>query len=178
MTAMLRPRRRGKSAGLVSLFGYFLLFCAFLMSLEASWRTYRTYAVESRWVETAAELEKCSVGVFHPFVRGGGGTAFSLRCRLDYEFASRRYAYELHTISDRSVEARSNIRGWITQNGPGTSLLVRVNPADPNELVVATALPIRQFLTAKDGWLTVLVFGAPGLLLIAIGRKLAQPRHK
>jgi hypothetical protein len=177
MTARLRRRRHAKAAGLVFLFGYFLLFCAFLLSLEAMWRTYRTYAVEPRWIETPAELQNCSLGVFHPFVRDGGGSAFSLRCRLDYQFASRRYAYDLHTISDRSQQVSTRIRGWITQNGPGTTLLVRVNPSDPNELVVTTELPIHQFLTAKAGWLAVLVIGAPGLLLLFIGRPLAAPRY-
>jgi Protein of unknown function (DUF3592) len=174
MATVLKPRRPGKTAGLVFLFGYFMLFCAFLMLLTAGWRAYRTHNVESRWIETPAHIKKCSLGVYHPFVRDGGGVLFSLRCRLGYEFASRPYEYAHHTTGDRSPSMHSSIKAWITHNPPGTILIVKVNPSNPKELVVKSDLPIHQFRSAREALLTATVFAAPGLLLIAIGHKLAR----
>ena len=42
----------------------------------------------------------------------------------------------------------------------------------PTELAVRDSLPIRQFLTAPDAWISVLIFGLIGFLLIVIGRVL------
>jgi hypothetical protein len=163
----------GKAAGLLMLFGYFMLFCATLMLLDAGWRAYRTRIVESQWVQVPAQIKKCSVGVYYPFVRDGGGVLYSLRCRLNYEYASRIYEYELRTVSDRSPSMRSSIGQWVKENGPGATLTVSVNPSNPSELVVASRLPSPQFRTTKEALLTALAFGPPGLLFVAIGRRLA-----
>jgi hypothetical protein len=154
------------------LFGYFMLFCASLMLLDAGWRAYRTRIVESQWIQVPAQVKKCSVGVYYPFVRDGGGVLYSLRCRLNYEFASRTYEYELRTVGGRSPSMRSRIGQWVSENGPGTALTVSINPSNPNELIVASSLPLRQFRTAREALLTAFAFGAPGLLLVIIARRL------
>src|SRR5690348_9739095 len=73
-----------------------------------------------------------------------------------------------------ALSRRADIRNWIVNNPPGTTLAVRVNPSDPNDLVVETELPVRQFGTPREAWLTALAFGGAGALLFMAGRKLAR----
>jgi hypothetical protein len=167
-------RKPGSAWNLLVFLGYFMLFCAFLMLIAAGWRAYRTHIVNRGWIETPAQVQKCSLDIYHPFTRDGGGVVYSLFCRLAYEFASRHYESRLRTTSDRSEAVRSSIEDWIPQHGPGTALIIRVNPSDPNEIAVQSELPIHQFNTAREAFLTAIIFGFPGLLFIPIGRKLTQ----
>ncbi|HLK49612.1 MAG TPA: DUF3592 domain-containing protein [Bryobacteraceae bacterium] len=171
MGTAIQPRKAGKAWGLAILLGYFFVFCATAFFLAAVWRGYRSHVVDTRWVEVLARIRTCSLDEYHPFAREGGGVVYSLHCRLQYETSSHPYETDLRTISDRSPVMRERIREWAARSRPGTFLRTRVNPADPKELVVEDALPIRQFPTARDAWVTMLIFGMPGLLLIAIGRK-------
>ena len=157
------------------LLGYFLFFCAAIMLTAAGWREYREHMVNSRWVETPAQVQKCSLDIYHPFRRDGGGVVYSLRCRLRVEAAGRPYDYALRTTSEPSEASRERMEEWVAQNKPGTMLLTRVNPSDPNELRVVSVLPVRQTETAKDGLVTALAFGALGLLFVAIARQLGIP---
>jgi Protein of unknown function (DUF3592) len=174
MATSIQSRKPGSAGNLLVFFGYFMLFCAFLMLIAAAWRTYRTHIVNTRWVETPAQVQKCSLRLYHPSTRGGGGVVYSLFCRLSYEFASRDYEFRLWTTSDRSEAVRSSVLHWIPQHRPGTALIVRVNPSNPNEISVESELPIHQFNTAREALLSAIVFGFPGLLFIPIGRKLTQ----
>jgi hypothetical protein len=169
-----QSRKPGGAWNLLVFLGYFMLFCAFVMLIAAGWRAYRTHIVNTRWIETTAQVQKCSLDVYHPFTRDGGGVVYSLFCRLAYEFASRQYEHRLRTTSDRSEAVRSSILDWIPQHRPGTTLTIRVNPSDPNEVAVESELPIHQFNTAREALLTAIVFGVPGLLFIPIGGKLTQ----
>lgn len=164
----------GGAWNLLVFLGCFMLFCASVMLIAAAWRAYRTHIVNTRWIETSARIQKCSLHVYHPFVRDGGGIVYSLSCRLAYEFASRSYEYRLRTTSDRSEAVRSSIDEWIAEHGPGTTLIIRVNPSDPGQVSVEGGLPIHQFNTAKEALITAIAFGLPGLLFIPIGRKLTQ----
>ena len=96
---------------------------------------------------------------------------YSLHCRLAYEVASRRYESDLRTVSSYSTETRDAISDWIAASPPGTVLMARMNPSSPQELVVDSPLPARQYATAWDAWITAAIFGIPGLLLVAMGRK-------
>ncbi len=119
-----------------------MLFCAFLMLIAAGWRGYRTHIINTRWIETRAQIQKCSLDVYHPFTRDGGAVVYSLFCRLAYEFASHPYEYRLRTTSNRSKAVRSSINDWIAGHGPGTTLNIRVNPSDPKQVAVERELPI------------------------------------
>jgi hypothetical protein len=145
------------------------------MILTAGWRAYRAHLVGSRWIETTAYVEKCQLDTYHSFRRNGGGTAFSLRCRLEYDAGFRRYESNLYTTSDHSWQMREAIADWAAHHGRGSTLNVRVNPANPKEFVVTSELPIRQFLTASDAAMAAAIFGAGGLLLLVIGRMLRLP---
>ena len=145
-----------------------------LMALVAAWRGYHAYVVQSRWVQAEAQIRKCSLEEYHPFAREGGGVVYSLECRLAFALGSRWYESDLRTISDRSLAMRGRISEWIADNPPGTALILRVNPSAPRELVVESALPIRQFSTATDALASTVLFGVLGILLIAVGRTLVR----
>src|SRR5579871_1255779 len=115
-------QRPGKTAGLVVVLGWFLLFCAAISFLDAGWRAWKAHG-QARWIETPARIRQCSLDVDYPFARDGGGVVYLLRCRLSYQFAARPYEFDLHTRSNRSARSRSTIDTWIGQNGPGTVLL-------------------------------------------------------
>ncbi len=111
--------------------------------------------------------------MYHPFSRDGGGTTYSLRCLLAYEFLSQHYDYTLYTTSGRSGVDAARIDEWLPQHSPGTSLAILVNPADPKELAVLETLPIEQFNTSREALITALAFGIAAALLLAVGRAIA-----
>lgn len=78
---------------------------------------------------------------------------------MAYAIDLRRYESDLRTISHRSRVMRDRISEWVEANPPGTMLMLRVNPSNPQEIVVESA--------------SVVLFGASGLLLIVVGRVLA-----
>lgn len=171
-TAPAPSRWRGLAAGLSLIVGYFMLFCAILMLLVGGWRSYREHRVDSRWIATTADIEKCSLHVYHPFSRNGGGTVYALHCRLEYEFRGRQYEYNLRTTSDRSAQIRDGIDDWVAHHPRGSTLVIKVNPTNPNEVAARSELPIHQFNTAREAWITALGFGGGGLVLAMIGRQL------
>jgi len=166
MAATANSRRAG-IGGIALLLSGFTLFCAILMLVAGAWRSYRTHIIESRWSETSARVEKCGLDVYHPFSRNGGGTVYALRCRVDYEFGLRRYESDFHTTSDRSQQVRDQIDVWAARHGRDAVLNIRVNPSNPREIAVESQLPIHQFNTARESWLTAMAFSAGGLLLLA-----------
>jgi hypothetical protein len=132
--------------------------------------------VESKWVEASATVRDCGLDEYHPFASDGGGVVYSLRCRLQYSFASRAYEYKLHTTSDRSADVRSDIENWAAEHPAGTILAVRVNPSNAAEVDVVTPLPVHQHNTARDALITMLIFLALGGSMWFVGRKLSH-RH-
>lgn len=156
----------------MALVGAFLLFCATVMLLAAGWRAYRTHTMESRWVETPATVKKCWLDVYHPFTRDGGGTVFSLRCRLDYEFGAQPYESPVHSTSGRSWETRLRSEDWVARHRPGATVKVKVNPSKPGEIALWNEPAVHQFNTAREALVTAMVFGAGGVLLIAFRRRL------
>jgi multidrug efflux pump subunit AcrA (membrane-fusion protein) len=94
-----------------------------------------------------------------------------------YELASTQYRYELRTTSDASLAAQPRIENWVAEHPPGTVLAVSVHPHDPKEIAVKSELPIHQYNSANEALLTATASGAPGLLLTAIGRLLANLRR-
>lgn len=170
---MTQPVKAGSAWNILVLVGYFALFCACLLMPAAGWRAYRSHVIGSRWLETPAQISKCSLDVDHPFSRDGGGTVYSLRCRLSYVYQSRQVETIVNTSSDRSVEIASQIQNWVSRHPPGARLGIRVNPSNPQEVAVASELPIHQFNTAREGATGAAISAGIAGLLIATGRALA-----
>lgn len=164
------PRSPGKFAGIAALLGAFMLFCAAILAMVGVWRNYGEH-VRVGWIDAQATVDKCELHEYEPFSREGGGTTYSLRCGLDYRFADREYTFRLNTPSDRSVETANEIIDWVNQHKPGAMLNVKVDPDDPREIAVTSALPIRQFDRSEAAWTGALVFGLPGVLLFVAGRR-------
>jgi len=156
----------------MALVGAFLLFCAGVMLLAAGWRAYRMHTIESRWVGTSATVKRCWLDVYHPFIRNGRDTLFSLRCRLDYDFGSQDYETQVHSTSGRSQETRWRIEDWVARHRPGAVVTVKVNPSKPGEIALWNEPAVHQFNTAGEALATAMVFGAGGVLLLAVGRRL------
>jgi hypothetical protein len=145
------------------------------MLAAAGWRAYWEHEVSSRWVETPAQIQRCSLDTYHPFSRDGGGVVYSLRCRLLIEAAGGSYDYDLRTTSERSEASRERIEEWVAQNKAGTMLSTRINPSDPKDIRVASQLPVLQTSTAKNGLVTALAFGVAALLFLAVARQAGVP---
>jgi hypothetical protein len=162
--------RKAGIGGIGILVGCFMLFCGLLMLIVALWRGYREHDIDSRWVETPVYVKTCALDVYRPSARHGVGAAFSLRCRLSYEFQTRPYQFNLHTTSNRIAGVRNEIEEWVATHGPGSKLDVLVNPANPNEIAVLDVLPVQQFNTAREAWITALIFLTGAAVFILVGR--------
>jgi len=162
--------RKAAIGGIGILVGCFMSFCGLLVLITALWRGYREHVIDSRWVETPANVKTCALDVHRPSARHGVGAAFSLRCRLSYEFQARPYQFTLHTTSNRIAGVRNEIEEWVATHGPGSKLDVLVNPANPNEIAVLNVLPVEQFNTAREAWITALIFLTGAAVFILVGR--------
>jgi hypothetical protein len=167
-----QPRQTGSAWGILVLVGYFCVLCSLIMASAAVWRTWHEYTISSHWIETQATIQKCGLSVYHPFSRNGGGVVYSLNCSLLYQFSLEPRFNQFRTTSNRSESVRAAIEDWIRQHPNGTVLTIRVNPSDPRQFAVEGPLPIEQFNTAREGWITALLFAALATLLIGLGRLL------
>jgi hypothetical protein len=163
-----------KAGGVMILFGGFSIFCAFPMFLVAGWRAWHAHRIESRWVETTASVDQCRLAVTHGSGRSSSAMYYSLRCRLNYQFDANPYQFELRTTSLHSGEAANSINDWVEGHRTGAVLRVRVDPSDPRDLAVISELPIHQFPTAREGWMTGVIFLVFGTPLLALGRWLVR----
>jgi len=170
MATATQPQQRSALAGISVLVGFFCLFCSILFICAGAYRTYRELSFNS-WPATEARVDKCGLDVYHPFSRDGGGTTYSLRCTLSYEFRSMEYQSSFSTTSDRAEQTGIDIDNWTLDHKPGSTLQIKVNPSDPKEIFVTSPLPIHQFNTAREAWITFLAFVGLGGLLIAAGWK-------
>jgi hypothetical protein len=148
------------------------------MAAAALWRTWHEYTIASHWIETRATIQKCDLSLYHPFSREGGGVVYSLNCTLIYQFSLEPRANQLRTTSTRSQSVRAAMEDWIQQHPKGAALTIRVNPSDPHQFAVESPLPIEQFNSARDGWITALLFAALATLLIGLGRLLTRPQTR
>jgi hypothetical protein len=156
--------------------GFFLLLFGAIPGLVTGvWRTYHDHIVEARWIGAVATIEKCALFVHEPTRRefrdtGAFFDQYSLHCRLRYEFSQRPHVFNLHTLSDSSREARAAIEKWVEVHRPGATLEVKVNPSNPNEIAVASQLPIPQSGTSRQAWSTAMYSGVGFVLFFGIFR--------
>jgi len=167
---------RGALGGIFILVGFFSIFCAALMLLAAGWRTYREHTIASRWIDTRAVVRNCRLDLYHPFSRDGGGTTYSLACRIAYQFDALPYENDLHTTSNRSQLVAGAINEWVAQHRSGADLIVKVNPRDPREIAAVTALPIEQFNTSGEAAVAALAFALGALVCVPLGRRMVRPK--
>ncbi|HTX37122.1 MAG TPA: DUF3592 domain-containing protein [Bryobacteraceae bacterium] len=167
---------RGIATGIALVIGFFLLlFGAIPGLLTGVWRTYHEHTVEARWIGAAATIEKCALSVHEPShgqFRDAGAffDQYSLHCRLRYEISQRLHVFNLHTLSDSSGEARAAIEKWVEVHRPGSTMEIRVNPSNPNDIAVASQLPIPQSGTARQAWSTAMYCGVGFVLFFGIFR--------
>jgi hypothetical protein len=165
-----QPRQTGSAWGILVLIGYFCVLCGLIMTAGALWRTWHEYTIAAHWIETQATIQECSLDVYHPFASDGGGVVYSLKCTLLYQFSLEPRVNQLRTTSNRSESVRAAIEDWVQQHPKGAALTIRVNPSDPHQFAVESPLPIEQFNTAREGWITALLFAALAAFLIGLGR--------
>ncbi len=170
MPTSTQSQNRNGLAGISVLVGFFCLFLALLFIAAGAYRTYREFLYNS-WPAAEARVKKCALDIYHPFSRDGGGTTYSLRCAVTYDFRSSPYESDFSTISDRAKSTGIDIDNWTLDHLPGSNLHIKINPSDPKEFFVTSPLPIRQFATASEAWITAMAFSAFAGLLIAAGWK-------
>lgn len=161
------------AAGVALLFGYFTIFCSLLLFSAAGWRTIQA-RIHSGWPEIMARVEQCRVEVDHPFASDGGGTIYSLSCKLNYRFADSTRHAVVRTTSTRDIGTRDEIEAWVTLHRPESPLVVRVNPRAPEEALIVEELPVHQRPTAADGLSTAIPFLLVGVLLCLAGFRLRR----
>ena len=171
-------KSRNQIGGVLLLLGYFCCFCALIMSLAGIRRAWHEHRIATRWTPATAQVKRCDLNIDHPFTRDGGGTVYSLHCRLAYVFESQPHEFSLRTPSVRPREYRERIEDWAALHGKGSVLNVLVNPADPAELAVTTPLPVHQFGTSGEAWITTLAFAIGAVMFFAVGRHCAHSKKE
>jgi hypothetical protein len=170
-------RRTGNQvSGVVTLLGYFLLFCSSILFAAAASRSWKAHQVALHWRPSVASIQDCSLGVDHPFADDGGGTIYYLRCHLSYQFEGISHDAVLNTTSARSLSVRDDIDAWSTNHRSGSALAILVSPTAPKEFAVAEQLPVAQWPTARDGLYTAIPFAILGAVLVPVGLRMGRRR--
>lgn len=162
------PSTRNKFSAIALLFGYFIIFCALLLTAAGGWRWVRDKR-QAGWPLVQATVDRCSLDENHPFQSEGGGTTYNLKCAFNFYFADATRIATVHTTSTRSLEVRDQIVAWTRRHRKGSALTLRVNPGDPSEVLIRGGLPIHQQPTPGEGFEGGAVFGLVGIALSGIG---------
>jgi hypothetical protein len=169
-------RTGNQISGVVTLLGFFLLFASLILFAAAASRAWKAHQIALRWRPAAASIQDCSLGIDHPFADDGGGTIYSLRCHLSYQFEGASHDAVLSTTSTRSLSVRDDIDAWSISHRSGSALAIRVDPAAPKEFAVSEQLPVAQWPTARDGLATAIPFAIVGTALVAVGLRMGRRR--
>jgi hypothetical protein len=157
--------------------GYFLVIFSAGTFGSAFLLNYNAHVASTRWTETTGEVRNCNLGVYESYasmLHLGNSKVYALRCDLSYQIGGRPYRNSLHSDFTSSSRVRSNIVEWIALYGSGSNLTLRVNPKEPLEYYVQTPMPIKRNRENGDGFIYAgFAFAAVGLILIAVGRRLA-----
>src|ERR1700694_105398 len=101
--------------------GFFLLISGWGTFGSAALLTHTANVARSKWTETAAEIEDCSLGEYgRPDDR-----FYALGCGIKYHLAGRTYTNSFMTNFTRSIQERSEITHWVALNRRGATLHVR-----------------------------------------------------
>jgi hypothetical protein len=170
MPAYASTQKHGIVVAVLYYVGFFLLISCLGTFGSAGLITYNASIARSRWTETAAEIENCSLGEY-----GRPDDEFyALSCGIKYHLAGRTYTNSLLTKFTRSLQERSEITHWVALNRRGATLNIRVNPRYPHEFIVQSQLPAKRGRIAEDYIGAAIVMGSVGFILTTTGRGLAR----
>ena len=158
--------KHGKIVGLLYYVGFFLLFFSLGTFGSAGLITYKA----TKWPETTAEIQDCSLSEYGPV---DGGMLYALTCGVNYQFSGRSYKNTLQTNLTHSLQERAEISKWITLNRP-TTLNVRVNPTYPSQFIVLSPLPGKRGDNAGDFINAAIIMGSISGFLLVTARALVR----
>ena len=147
--------------------GFFLLFCSLGTFGSAGLINYKA----TKWPETTAQIQSCSLGQYGPV---DNGMLYALNCDISYRYSGRSYKTMLLTRMTRSVQERSAINNWIADNRRGTTLSIRVNPSYADEFVVLSPLPGQYGENAGDFNNAAILIGSLSFVLLTTARVLVR----
>jgi hypothetical protein len=170
MPAYALNQKHGIVVAVLYYVGFFLLISGLGTFGSAGLLAYNANVAKSRWTETAAGIEECSLGEY-----GRPDDKFyALSCGIKYHLADRTYTNSFLTNFTHSLQERSEITHWVALNRRGATLNIRVNPAYPREFIVESQLPAKRGRIPEDYVGAAIVMGSVGFILTTTGRALAR----
>jgi hypothetical protein len=160
--------KHGKIVGSLFFAGYFLLFCSLGTVGSAQYLVYKANLAKSKWTETVAQTKGCSLGEYER------GARFALHCGISYQFAGKTHTNSLDSNFIRSLRERSEISDWITRRRTETALVLKVNPAHPDQFIVQNHLPFKRGDDPAGFIRAAITMGSISLILLAAGRNLGR----
>ena len=159
-------RQHGVVVGTLYYTGFFLLFCCLGTFGSAGFIAYRG----ANWPVTNAQIQGCSLGKY-PLDKQD--SLYALHCEINYQHAGRSYKNILQTRLTSSNHERDTISNWIASNRSGT-VVIKVNPAYPDEYVVRSPLPGKRGDQADDFANAGIILGCVSFALLAAARALVR----
>ncbi len=166
----------GKVDGILSLFGYFLLFCGFVLLLAACWRAYRLHTTVTTWPAANAEVVENKV-VQGRRPRGSQAQPYYYYadCLFRYSVKGIEYRARVRTGAAYSRQAAVN---WVNEHLPGTRQVIYYDPSDFNRVNLAGADSGLTGATPSNTALSGLGFAGVGSALLLLARRMVARRKQ
>jgi len=151
-----------KTDGILTLFRYFLIFCAALLALGTGGQALRASCIERSWPTVPAQVVDCRIREIVTSKDGHG--TYSLRCGFRYV----EYVEAISTHNTRSPATVAQMRSWGAAHRRGSVQPIHYDPATPRAISLgefgqAIDLPLfDETLSGSTG------FAAGGLILLLI----------
>jgi hypothetical protein len=155
--------QRTTSAGVLGLFGVFLVLCGVVLTAGAEAQAYRASRVKTHWPSTEAQVLECRV--HETYSSRSREVSLELRCKFSYIVTGTEYVTTFTTHNTRDPKVIARMHHFVARHRSGSGQRIHYNPVAPKTISLgeygeAIDPPLtNETLRAAGG------FGAAGALL-------------
>jgi hypothetical protein len=125
------PVPRTRIAGVLGLFGAFLVFCGVGLAAGSGGQVYRASRIRSHWPTVNAEVVECRV---RESVDRARNVSSVVRCRFRYDVAGVEHVAVFSTHSTRDTETVGEMRRWVARHRTGTMQPIHYDELAPDRV--------------------------------------------
>jgi uncharacterized protein DUF3592 len=171
---------RQDRTGVLTLGGFFLLFCALVLGAGAGWQVFRQHLESTRWPAVAAQLSDCHVHTGYDSWHGRTRAFHSVECSFHYHAGDIPYVVKAKAGNTlvivrgqvnltRPQVTLSSLQQWVKRHPNGTVATIHYDPARPERISLVGLDDDITWQTTAGYARGAATFAVAGVALVLLG---------